>query len=162
MARKWVHSSCVQKSSLLKIERPNNCIKCLVASSVNLILIVWNTVMVHVALRRFLHNRGNIATGGNPKSGLYALLLSNDPNSFYSAQYHRQLHYTLHAFEQFGTLYMQNLDDKHPTPPGFDPSTSEFRATTGSNEPSGPDHGEGPYEHLCILISLECHWYSHA
>ena len=30
---------------------------------------------------------------------------------------------------------MHNLDAKHPTRPGFEPSTSEFRATTGSNEP---------------------------
>ena len=31
------------------------------------------------------------------------------------------------------------LDDKHPTRLGFEPSmpTSEFRATTGPNEPSG-------------------------
>ena len=39
----------------------------------------------------------------------------------------------------FGALYMRNLDDKHPTWPGFDPSTSEFRATTGPNEQSGPE-----------------------
>ena len=32
---------------------------------------------------------------------------------------------------------MHNLDDQYPTRPGFQPSTSEFRATTGSNEPSG-------------------------
>ena len=31
---------------------------------------------------------------------------------------------------------MHNLDDKHPTRSGFEPSTSEFRATTGPNEPS--------------------------
>ena len=32
------------------------------------------------------------------------------------------------------------LDDKHPTRLGFEPSmpASEFRATTGPNEPSGP------------------------
>ena len=33
---------------------------------------------------------------------------------------------------------MYNLDDKHPIRPGFEPSTSEFRATTGSNAQSGP------------------------
>ena len=34
----------------------------------------------------------------------------------YSAQYHRQ-HGTLHAFEQFGALYMHNHDDKYPDRP---------------------------------------------
>ena len=31
---------------------------------------------------------------------------------------------------------MHNPDDKHPTRPGFEPSTSEFQATIGANEPS--------------------------
>ena len=52
----------------------------------------------------------------------------------HSAQYHRP-HYTFQAFEQLEAMYTQNFDDKHPTRPGFEPSTSEFRATTGSNEP---------------------------
>ena len=34
--------------------------------------------------------------------------------------------------------YMHNTDDKHSTRPGFETSTYEFRATTGSSEPSGP------------------------
>ena len=50
---------------------------------------------------------------------------------------HRQ-HCTLHAFEQFGALYIHNPDDKYPTRQGFKPSTSEFRATTGPNEPAWP------------------------
>ena len=32
---------------------------------------------------------------------------------------------------------MHNPIDKHPTHPRFEPSTSEFRATTGPNEPLG-------------------------
>ena len=32
---------------------------------------------------------------------------------------------------------MHNPDDKYPTRPGFEPSTSESQATTKSNEPSG-------------------------
>ena len=36
----------------------------------------------------------------------------------YSAPYHRQ-YCTLHSFEQFGALYMRNLDDKHLMRPGF-------------------------------------------
>ena len=40
----------------------------------------------------------------------------------HSAHYHRH-HCTHQAFEEFGALYMQNLDDKHPTRPGFEPSS---------------------------------------
>ena len=40
----------------------------------------------------------------------------------YSAHYHRQ-HCTVQTFEHFGALYMHNLDDKHPTRLGFEPST---------------------------------------
>ena len=32
----------------------------------------------------------------------------------YSVQYHRQ-HNACHVFEQFGALYMDNLDDKKPS-----------------------------------------------
>ena len=56
----------------------------------------------------------------------------------YSAQQHRR-NCKFQALEQFGALYMHNLDDKLPARPGFEHITlSEFRATTGSNEPSGP------------------------
>ena len=55
----------------------------------------------------------------------------------YSAQNHRQYR-TLNAYDQFGALYMHNINYKYPTRPGFEPSTFEFRATTGSNEPWGP------------------------
>ena len=47
----------------------------------------------------------------------------------YSAQYYTQ-HCTLQAFEQFGTLYMHNHDDKYPAdrdlnlvPPGYKPQS---------------------------------------
>ena len=33
---------------------------------------------------------------------------------------------------------MHNLDEKHPTRPGLQPSTSEFRITNGPNEQSRP------------------------
>ena len=51
---------------------------------------------------------------------------------------HNRQHYILQAFEQFGALYMHNLDDKHPTRPGFESSmpTSQLRATTWTKEPS--------------------------
>ena len=43
------------------------------------------------------------------RSRNYALLLFQMTSVFfYSAQYYRQ-HCTLHAFEQFGSLYMHNL-----------------------------------------------------
>ena len=38
--------------------------------------------------------------------------------ALYSAHYHRQ-YCTLQAFEQFGALYLQNLDDKHSIPAGI-------------------------------------------
>ena len=57
----------------------------------------------------------------------------------YSGHNHRQ-NCTLLAFEEFRTLYMQNCDDKHPTRPEFEPSTSELRATTILNESSGRDN----------------------
>ena len=53
----------------------------------------------------------------------------------YSVHHHRQL-FTLDAFEQFGTLYMHNPDDRHPTSSKIEPSTFEFWATTGLNKPS--------------------------
>ena len=65
----------------------------------------------------------------------------------YSAQYHRQ-HCTLQAFKQFGALYVHNPDDKYPTRPGFEPSTSEFQATTESNEPSSRPTAKERYPSL--------------
>ena len=91
---------------------------------------------MNTALLRFLHNNGNIATEGSQRSGGYALLYRMTPRVLYSAQYHRQ-HCTIQAFGQFGALYMRNSVDKHTNRPGFEPSTSGFRATTGPNEPSG-------------------------
>ena len=77
------------------------------------------------------------------------------------AQYHRQ-HCTLQAFGKFcSTVYMQNSDDKHPTRPGFEPSTSGFRATTGPNELSYKIRGKcinyGEviiYQHTPYIIKL--------
>ena len=66
----------------------------------------------------------------------YTLLLSTS-RVLKSAQYHRQ-HYRLQSFEQLRALYMHNLDDKNPIRTGFEPSSSEFRATAGSNEPAWP------------------------
>ena len=53
----------------------------------------------------------------------------------YSAQYHRQ-HGTLHAFKQFGALYMYNNDDKYLARPGFAPDISRLQAPVDTNEPS--------------------------
>ena len=38
-------------------------------------------IHMNIALRRFLHNHGNIATEGSPKPGLCPTLISNDFNS---------------------------------------------------------------------------------
>ena len=69
----------------------------------------------------------------------YALLLFRMISRvFYtSAQYHRQ-HCTLHAFEQFGALYMHNHDDKYPSRPGFEPGTPRLQAPVETYELSGP------------------------
>ena len=68
-----------------------------------------------------------------PKVGtiLYSYLIAS--RVLYSAQYHVQ-----HCILQAIALYMQNLDDTHPTRPGFETSTCESRATTGPDEPLGP------------------------
>ena len=69
-------------------------------------------IFMNIALRRFPHNHGIIATEENPKPGLCPTLISRMTSRvLYSAQYHRQ-HYTLHAFQQFVALYMHNHDDK--------------------------------------------------
>ena len=51
---------------------------------------------------------------------------------------------------------MHNLDDKHPTRSGLELSrpTSEFRATTGSSEPSGGGGGGTEGGHINIEIHV--------
>ena len=88
-------------------------------------------IYMNIALRRFSHNHGNIATEGRPKP------VRMTSRVLYSAQYHRR-HCTLHAFEQFGALYMHNHDDKYPSRPGFEPGTPRLQASVDTNEPSGP------------------------
>ena len=55
---------------------------------------------MNIALRRFLHNHGNIATEGSPKPRRALLLFRMTSRVLYSARYHTQ-HCTLQAFEQF-------------------------------------------------------------
>ena len=57
-----------------------------------------------------------------PRSGYVLLLSNNFKISLYSYSAHNHRH-----------NYMHILDDKYPCRPGFKPSTSEFRATIGSN-----------------------------
>ena len=77
-------------------------------------------VQVNIALRRFLHNHCNIATEGiSPKSRLCPHSYRMTSRVLYSGQCHVQ-HCTLHTFEQFGALYMHNLDDKYPTRSGLE------------------------------------------
>ena len=47
---------------------------------------------------------------------------------------------------------MHHLDDKYPTRPIFKPSTSEFRVTTGSNEPSGLISVGKKHNKLCYVM----------
>ena len=60
---------------------------------------------------------------------------------------------TAHIFEQFGTLYKHNIDDKHPIRRGFESSTSEYRATAG---PCGPNELSW-HRHACMV----CMVYEH-
>ena len=80
---------------------------------------------MNIALRRFLHNHGNITTEESPRPRLCPTLISTS-RVLYSAQYHRQ-HCTLHAFEQFGALHMHSQDDKYPSRPGFEPGTPSYK-----------------------------------
>ena len=70
----------------------------------------------------------------------YTLLLSNDFKGSLSFIVNSTID-NLHT-PGLGTVWitvsMHNLDDTHPTRLGFETSTSEFRATTEPNEPSGP------------------------
>ena len=97
---------------------------------------------MNIALHRFLHNHGDIATEGSPKPGLCArgpLLFRMTSRVFYSAQHHSQhCRPTLHAFEQFGALSMHNYDDKYPFGPGLEPGTPRLQDPVDTNEPSGP------------------------
>ena len=62
------------------------------------------------------------------RSRNYALLLFRMTSRvLYSAQYHRQ-HCTLHAFKQFGALYMHNHADKYPSRLGLEPGTPRLQA----------------------------------
>ena len=95
---------------------------------------------MNIALRRFLHNHGNIATKARIRD--YALLLFRMTSRvLYSAQNHRQ-HCTLHAFEQFGALYMHNHDDKYPARPGFEPGTSRLHESIRMSHRAGLDRIE--------------------
>ena len=72
----------------------------------------------------------------------------------YSAQYHRQ-HCTLHAFEQFGALFMYNHDDKYPSRPGFEPGTPRLQAPVDTNEPSGLAAYSGVHQELDLAFNYK-------
>ena len=104
---------------------------------------IYHDGWMNIASRRFLHN---IATEENPKSGLCPTLLEWLQWFFIV---HSTIDSTTHL-EQFGALYMHILDEKHPTRPGFEPSTPGFRAATGLIEPSV----ERVYTHLSTRKTL--------
>ena len=112
---------------------------------------------MNIALRRFVHNHGNIAGEGSPKPGLCPTLISNDfkDSHVYRAQYHGQ-HHTLQAFEQFGALYMHNHDDKYPARLGFEPGISRLQAPVDTNEPSGPATGQNRPP-ICLTYHVSHH-----
>ena len=61
-------------------------------------------------------------------------------------------HCTLHAFEQFGALYMHNHDDQYTARPGFEPGISKLQAQVDKNKPSGPafTSQETPYYKMWV------------
>ena len=69
--------------------------------------VVYRSVII--ALLRFLHNRGNIATEGSPKSRLCRTII--EWQGLFVV--HSTINSTLQAFAQFRALYMSSLDDKH-------------------------------------------------
>ena len=88
---------------------------------------------MNIVLCRLLHKHGDIATEGSPKPGLCPTL-----QGFFIVHSTIMQHCTLHAFEQFGALYMHNHDDKYPTRPEFKPGTPRLQAPVDTNEPLGP------------------------
>ena len=69
----------------------------------------------------FLHNHGNIATEGSPKSGLCPTLMELFKGLFTVHSTIVRIAYSRLGFEPFGALYMYHIDDKHPTRPGLEP-----------------------------------------
>ena len=85
-----------------------------------------------------MHNQGNIATEGNPNSGLYSYRIESQ-------------HCTPQSFGQIEALYMHSLYENHPTGPGLEACV--FRATnTGLNESLGPASGLRQTQNICITF----------
>ena len=87
------------------------------------------TIYMNIALRRFLHNHGNIATEGSPKPGLYPTLISNDFNDFIV---HSTIGSTVHSMSLNSlkhcicTITMTNIRpdrDSNLVPPGYKPQS---------------------------------------
>ena len=107
---------------------------------------------VNVDLRRFLHNHSTIAKKEARCQDCAILLFRMTSRVLYSAQNHRQ-NLTLHAFEQFGALYMHNNDIKYPSRSGFEPGTSRPQAQS-----TRMSH-RGRLVHMCIYYTLWWEWH---
>ena len=84
----------------------------------------------------------------------YALLLFRMTSRvFYSAQYNRQ-YCTLHAFEQFGALYMHNHDDKYSFRPGFVLGTPGYQPQSIRISNRGRVHHQGVAAHILPALLL--------
>ena len=86
-----------------------------------------------IALRRFLHNHGNIATEESPKTMPYSYL--ECLQGFLIV--HSTIASTVHS-RQLNSLDHHNHDGKYPARSGFELGTSRLQALVGTNEPSGP------------------------
>ena len=87
-------------------------------------------IYMNIALRRFLHNHGNIATEGSPKPGLCPTLISNDFK--FSFIVHSNIGSTVHympsnSLEHYiCTATMTNIRpdrDLNLVPPGYKPQS---------------------------------------
>ena len=119
-----------------------NCIKGLFIENNYIILIIYCTyyfvflyglfVCRSEWILLYLHNHGNIATEGSPTSGLCPTLIQWFKVFFIV---HTTINSTAYCIPLNSSEHciMHNLDDKHPTWPVLEPSTSKFRATSGSN-----------------------------
>ena len=91
----------------------------------------FNNEWQATAIGPFLYNHCNIATEGS-NSDVGTIFYSNR-RVFFRAQW-PYLRKCCKLLMICSTVYMHNIDDNHPTWPGFETSTSEFWVTTGPTQ----------------------------
>ena len=114
---------------------------------------------MNIALRRLLHNHGNIATEGSRDYAILLFLMTSMVLN--SAQYHRQ-HCTLHAFEQFiCTTTMKSIrpdQDSNLVAPGYKPQSIQM-SHRARNLPAS-EKNEKRWLIIILCLPLTCIAYS--